>query len=684
MNLRRLGLLVPCIFALAACSAATDDGLDDGASELRDSDLVGKDFIHKLTYDAANSPGWTRNSVELEETNTVTCVDGPAMLKMLRSDAKGKTVYNKLRKTDTSEAFTTGYAIDEMPWDSDSHKLREQNPYVWLTIESGRYEIDPVSGQRELSLGTDIMDDTYYDTSDFKLLRHHMVLRGRARWDSPTEMRRILIGAKFGIEVDAFGVKSSAKIDERDDSATAEQIAAMDHDIRRGFDGWSGADKPAGPVREVYERLAAISANTLPNTTKYVDVLLLEPKADLRATRSRFHLNEAPLASVGGFTKNGDAKVDAVLAMIASGRGTGGFGANEPTIAAFEAKVRGQRDGSLLAQRATDKLKALDPAQDTSPAGIQTLLAAPMSAAVADKQRVLAETSSALYHELAADLDVIRRFITRSEDRTFENEPDLVVAWLKSADRPALGTTKAALAPQRTVDAFAAAYTRLLALPATQRATELTAYNDFGNAQKAAGSSDFKDFAPRTDADLKAIGAQVTCEEVRVWQREIETAGSAMVGLWFDKTRAFYVPGSSRVTSNVLIDTLDMTEMYEHASWLSIPTAERTAEKTLPLEKSFHGMLSNDVQIELGMEKPYMDRLAALTAQAASPERDKLLEGAKFVFGQYRAVMHEVGIVKADEVLGDLKKAGGPSCMKWGPVEQSKGETALSMIKAKK
>ena len=124
--------------------------------------------------------------------------------------------------------------------------------------------------------------------------------------------------------------------------------------------------------------------------------------------------------------------------------------------------------------------------------------------------------------------------------------------------------------------------------------------------------------------------------------------------------------------------------MYEHASWLSIPTTERTADKVLPLEKSFHGMLSNDVQIELGMEKPYMDRLAALAAQPASPERDKLLEGAKFVFGQYRTVMHEVGIVKADEVLGDLKKANGPSCMKWGPVEQSKGETALSMIKAKK
>ena len=664
--------------SMVACTARRDD--DEGqADALTDADLAGKAFIHKETYAADRFGGYTRNSAEIEMTNTVRCVDGPQMLRLLRTERNGKKVYSRVRKSPTSKAFTAGFPIAEMTWDATSHAVRESSPFVWLTIEPERYAVDAVSGERELSLGTDIMDDTYYDTNDFTLLHNQTVLRARLRWDTPTEIRRILVGAKFGTEVDPFGIKSAAKVDLRNDGASAAEVASLDLDVRRGFATWAGGAGVLAPVRETYERLAK-TPGALPSTSQFADVLLLERKAHLRAVRSRFHLNEATTFHVTRVRENGDRRIDALVARVRD-ESQRGFGAHQGAVAEFEADVAALRDGSRLALRVAPALRSLDPAQDTSPRAVQALLSAPIASALdADKQRIVAETQSALYHELARRFDGIRRVVARAEDRSFEDQPAHVVAWLKSADRPLLDTRKAELSPLQTYEAFVAAFDRLRGLADRERAGELAAYNAFGGARRAAGDEDFAEFTPRADADLAAIAAELTSEELHVAQRILEEAGTAHLALWFDRARSFYVPQAYAQTSNFMIDTMDMTEMVRREDWDSIPATERTAERVLPADKVFHAMLSNDVQIELGMEAPYVARLAALRAEPASPERDKLFNGAEFVFKTIQESMRIVGDAKGKRIIDELKKAGGPSCMSWGPVERSKGETALTML----
>ena len=53
-------------------------------------------------------------------------------------------------------------------------------------------------------------------------------------------MRRLLIAAKFGTEIDAEGNKVNAKVDIRNDNGTA-FVPKLDDDVRRGKTDWSGS-----------------------------------------------------------------------------------------------------------------------------------------------------------------------------------------------------------------------------------------------------------------------------------------------------------------------------------------------------------------------------------------------------------------------------------------------------------
>lgn len=613
-------LSAPAAFAqvLPADCRPSPDGLSticDLVERITEADLATRPFIDSATFATAGNMGWSRNDVELEGATSVTCVDGKSLLGLLRSERGGRTTYQRLRRPEAMEAFTVDYGIDEMPWDTDSHRLREASPNVWLTIEDGRFEPDPANGgRRRLSVGTDIMDDIYYDTADFKLLDNDMSLRARARWDSPTEIRRLLVAAKFGSGIDEWGLKRAAKIDVRNDGASAEDIAGLDLAARTGFENWDG-DRTAIPsVKEVYERLA--KAGKLSDVGTHEDVLVLDPKAYLRSTRSRFHLNEADIRSVETlFTTGGKGRLDGVVAQIAAARTAGAIAPNrEGAVTAFEAKVKGILDGSGVAARAEAALKTIDPAMTVDATTIAKFLPGsttrPASATDLAKSKAVTDAVNALYHEAARDLDGVRRDITGSNDRTFENEPAKFVAFLKSENPDALGRVT-------TYDRFETMYSDIAKLPDADKATRLAAYNTWGAAQKAGGNRDFRDWNPLDADGFAKLGPQMTNEKVRLWQRQLESAGSAANGLWFDKARAFYVPSSRRNTGNFLIDTMDMTEMYSPEAWASIPAAERTAANTLPIDKAFDGVLVNELQIELGLEEPYLNRMTELDATIA-------------------------------------------------------------------
>ncbi len=738
----------------------TPDGLAeicDLVESITEADLANKPFLDKSTFATVNSSGWSRDSVELEGAMEVTCADGPTLMKLLRTERNGRTVYQRLRRPEVMEAFAADYGIDEMPWDGNSHRVREASPYVWLTIESGRFEPDPANGgERRLSVGTDIMDDVYYDTADYKLLENDMALRGRARWDTPTEIRRLLIGAKMGSGIDEFGLKRAAKIDIRTDSASADDIAKLDTAVRGGFHEWDSSPTAIQPVREVYARLAA--AGKLSDVGTHEDVLLLEPKAYLRSTRSRFHLNEARINSVKTlFDEGGAGRLKGVAAQIAAARAAGQIPASqEARVAAFEAKVTGILENTAVAEKAKAALLKIDPQMDVNATTVAALLPGagrPADAADLAKRKAVADAVSALYHETATELDGVRRTITASDDRAFEDEPARFAAWLRS--------TSPALAKTTTYDPIEKAYADIAKLGDAEKAAKLAEYNTWAQAQKDAGERDFRNWNALDAGGFAKLGPQVTNEKVRIWQRQLEAAGSAASGLWFDQARTFFVPDSSRSTGNFLIDTMDMTEMYSPEAWNSIPATERTADKKLPAEKSFHTVLVNELQIELGLEKPYLDRIAALAdgiekdraalfmkyakdaGLAAEPadaekllaelkkksaaelkdtvdalnesakasggkpftatslkeidkanltaavrdreitlgQQELALQGARFVFEQYRNQLKSLSALKGERVLRTLRNAGGPACMEWKDIEKSKGDRALEMTR---
>jgi hypothetical protein len=619
----------------------------------------------------------------------VSCIDGPTLANILRATKDGKTGYQKVRTPNVEAAYAVDYGVDQMPWDSDSHALREQTPFMAMSIESGRYEPDPTkgTGERELSVGTDIMDDAYYDTPDFIVTDNQEELRARARWDTPTEIRRILIGNKVGSTVDPLGIKKDAKEDEREDAASAEQVASLDHDTRRGFVNWTGTDAAVTPVRQVYESLA--SAGKLPDVGAHKKVLFLEPKIHLRQVRARFHLNEASWRGVDALVELGPSRIGFVRDQIAKAKASNAVAAARlPAVDAWDTKAASALDGTLLAQRAADAAFQADPTIDKTPAGLLALATyASSTTTVTDAQlearRVVSEAQSTIFHELASELDAIRRDITMSTDRTFGSEPARFMAWLKSADNAPLGTTKAALALNQTYDAFVAAYQKLITLPQPDQDAQVEAYNAYCTAQKTAGDGDFGDFNPIHSSDLAALGPQLLSEEFKIYQRQLEAAGTAVRTMWFDAARQHFIPSSYRQSGDFIIDSTDSAEYYSDEAWQSIPEAERTAASVLPVEKLLWATLSNDVQIELGQEKPYVDQIEQLEAQPASPARDAQLAGAKMIYDEYQKMLQHVSTLKGPKILKNLKAAGGPACMDWKPIDGAKGIIGFAKLRGK-
>ncbi|MEZ0227217.1 MAG: hypothetical protein ACAI25_01210, partial [Planctomycetota bacterium] len=719
-----------------------------------------KKFMHRKTFENAPASGWAREDVELEAVLGVTNIDPKKLYEFLRADpSTGNPVrgslfsdannYRELRRSGNMEAFSVGFPIDEIPWTADAHAIRESNPHVWLAIEDDRFEVDERTNKRRLSVGTDVMDDVYYDTKDFTLLRNKMSIRSRKRWDTPTETRRILIGLKRDGDV-TNGFKNVSKTDVRNDGASAEDLAGFDDAMRTGMTSWDGTPEPSVPLKELYERLDA--KGLLPDSPTFKGVLQLEPKTVLRSIRSRYHLNEVSTSDILALYKLGGERLTALAKASADARAAGAVpAAKEAAALAFEKKVAATLDRSLIAERAAAKLQAIDPAFVPSAATIAAYmpdapkLSAPTSIddlvrrkGELEKRRVVAETISDLYHELAKDLDdgssdSLRRVITRSLDRTAEAHAELYVEWRKSLDKK--------LGPKTTYDPFVSLWNE----------NQLADYNAFGTAQRAANVRKFRDFAPLDAAGFANLRAQLENERARIWGRQIEEAGTAARALWFDQARSFYVPESRRETSNFIIDTMDFTMAYTADVWDGVPEAERNAAHELDESKLINAVLVNEAQIELLAGGEYVKRVQILSSAhdrardfmkkanaagvatdeatyktlfdslkakndadlktelarlgvALEPEqfregilptlltneirdgalnRDVLtaLDGAKFVFDEYQTMQAKIAKMKEDKVKDVLTDAGAPNTIGWAPTAGGKGELALAIVK---
>jgi len=667
-----------------------DDDIYDDLNELDGVDFVGALALGKLVYgvlsrcevDLATRPfmddqtftgasgGWARDNAEVESVLGVQGITGQKLRALLlATDSQGRTLYSRLRRNKLMEAFTYGFALDEMPWDSDSQDARERMPLVALTIEPDRYAAN-AEGVRELSLGTDLMDDTYYDTHGYNLLGNAIELRGRARWDNATTVRRLLIAAKFGTEIDAEGNKVNAKVDIRTDSGMT-HLATLDEDVRRGKTKWDGSETPATPIRGVYEQLKM--KNVLLQIGAHQGVLLLEAQAHLRSTRSRYHMNEANLTNVRTVYTNATTRIQAALNLVTRARAAGTIpAADRAAVDAMEAMGKAILDKSLLVQRINTAQSGLG--ITTANLVLPDAFPAPGSAENLEKNRIIAETVSTVFHEFAAALDDTDRAITDAADEDFDVYTDMFRAWRVSLD--------ATMAKKTTFDSFLASHRSLST--AANRASSLAAFNTYGAAQLAADNEDFEDFEALADAGWTRLGNYLEKMTLTIGERQIETAGLAGRMLWFDQARSFFVPGSSRAFSNFMIDTTDMTDMMSNEEWGSIADADRTFAAPLPATKVFNTTLVNELQIELGLEAAYVARLKDLDVQVAANPTDAALkaqlEGARFVWAQYTGAMKTLTELKGENILSRLKRAGAPASIKWSAPSDSKGNIALKIL----
>lgn len=641
-------------------------------------DLETRPFINEKTFEGSSGSTTGRDNVELEAAMTVGGITGQKLHEILFSDDRGRTVFERLSKARIMEAFTYEFAIDEMPWDSDSHAAREALPFVPLSIESDRYPIDQDSGERELDLGTDVMEDTYYDSYDYRLLRASMILRGRVRWDDPDTVRRLLIASKFNPFIDDNGIKRASKVDIRTFGDT--HMASLDDDVRRGKVNWQSPDSPAEPIRELYFKL--LEEGRLPTIGQHQDVLILDPKVHLRGTRRRYHLDLADRSSMRDFYANGRARLQEMVDQAQAAIDAGFLSAQAAAAAAdLVALGNGLIDGTAVADRARADLLAIDPGMDVSVANLDfpdELGATAASFADLEKARVVAEAVDALYHELGAALDDLDRDLTETRGLDFDEYVDMFVAWRKSE--------RSELRRIRTARAFLDEWQRLDELGDAALATALGAFNDFAAARQADGDDDFEDFAPLAprDAAWQALGKHLRFEHTKISQRMIEGAGTTANALWFDQAREFYVPASSRPFGNFIIDTMDMTEMMTQQEWNRLPEAERRIDVRLDPATVFHTNLVNEIQIELGQEEAYVARIEELAERVggggASDDDVRDLEGARFVFAQFNDALSVLSAVKEEDLLDDLEDAGAPNTVSWVAAEASKGTTALLLL----
>ncbi len=637
------------------------------------NDLATRPFIDSTTFTGTGGLNFKRDAIELEATFAVSGIPSRQLRDILLSkDDQDRTTFSRIRKNGLMEAFTYGYELDEMPWDSDSHNLREEMPYIYFTIEPGRFEAETddngvITGPREISLGTDYNDDIYFDTPDFSVTHSGMSLRGRVRWDTPTEIRRILVAAKSSVEVDDSGIKRAAKVDVREDFPDLDFVDNMANDIMSGSSEWNG-ELP--PVNIVYNTL--LDQNVLPDIDGREKVLLLDPVAHLRSTRSRFHFNEAALSSIASLRYLAADRVVSVGEL-----------AKDKVLVISDANDKVRLNNLIeMAEKIQDRSMILDRVNSAlADAGIATVydigtLPSPddferliTSEAKVQEIKVVADTISDIMHEFADQLDDVDRALTDGKSE-FKDHAETYVLFLRSKN--------SSFAVKQAYDVFFEEF-----LASTDISAAVADYNAFGEMQKANENDDFEDFEPISEANWQELGNAVEFEMIKVYQRQIEMSGTLAKGLWFDASRKHYVPLSSRRTSNFLIDTTDMTDFLTHEEWESIPEDARTIDKDLPGNKIFHTTFVNEVQIELGLEKVYLDRIAELKekidAGNGTSEDEAAIKGAEFIFNEYRASLTFLAELKEDRIEKYLER-GGAQDFTWEAATHSKGHTALLII----
>lgn len=623
--------------------------------------LAGIPYINGATFAATDGFSWNRDSVELEIVRGISGIEGQELIRLLRTtNNNGRSLFQRLRRPEDFGAFSIGYraesgatlGIDDIPWTAGAHALREAQKFVSLVIEGGRYEAD-ANGQRELSLGTDKMDDTFNDTANYDLTKQDFLARARARWDTDTVFRRALIAVKAGTFINEFGIKQNDKADVRidfspDANQDATEVTETLNDLNFNLRAGTGFDGEALKIlKPIYDKMNELGA--LETRGDKTGLLLLEPKLNLRSTRARFHLNETDLEALQAHYKACTQGVsEKILPFLRKAAATATPEA-QTRITALLAKFEATANGSAVTERVQAKYDAwLDMAElnkiltpsETSDRWDR----APLNAETIERLKRGAVSLDELYHELAAEFGAALNDVFKPQTEAVINASEQMMAWLRAQDT--------SLGSKTTIDPYIQKLNDAIAQPAMDEQTFVDQFNAFGEAQRQANTRPFRDFTPIALNDLASVRTELQRKASEVWQRQLESGGSTAQALWFEEARRYYI-GGERKTGNFIIDTTDMVEFLRHEDWKAIPADQRTPSTPFPVEKMFHGMLANENQIELGEEKEFTTALRTARSAVAA---NNAMNFATFLSGTDRLTQPGFPIFTAWKQLPETEK----------------------------
>ena len=436
--------------------------------------------------------------------------------------------------------------------------------------------------------------------------------------------------------------------------------------------------QPFSAVREIHTRLT--EGDQLPEVGGHEEVLLLNPKFYVRSTRSRYHLDLVATRGMRTVYENGFERMRAIIDV--ANRALDGTTLSDQQRQEVETvAVMGQAilDRTLILERAQGALAEVDPNQTftvdtlTEPTD---LTSSSRTFVDLEVNRVIAETTNEVLHEWADAVDEVDRIMTGTEDRAGRDYVDPFVAWCNEITPT--------LAINQIVMPYLDVWRSIEGGAVDELDAQISAFNHYLATQQAAEDSDFEGLEPLTRDSWAALGRYLEYKTVKIGHRMVEAAGTMALSFWFESARRFYIPNSSRPWGNFIIDTTDFSEMVTREEWDSIPEDQRAIDVPLDPAKVFHTTLVNEVQIELGMEEPYVARIAELRALVdegtATPEDEAALEGARFVFDTMRASLTTIAELKGDEILDRLEREGAPTDISWGPAEHSKGITGMLIL----
>lgn len=667
-----------------------------GLVDDRGKQITSSTFEGQKDYEGPNNNS-NRRGVEFESVMELVCEDSGEVLdptvlyRFLARDDWDH--FEDMAKSRSSAAYAGLEAYDDMPWRDEYHKIREQNKYVWISVENGsriatdqqgqtirgddRYHSEETDMDERVESQTTTVDDYYLDTKDFTLTNEDIAYRARVihdilkidddnlerypeyeMGDEIEAVRRILIQIKYPTPKDekTYDDDGAVKARTKEDIRRGDWLLKGDHldhfetllaDAISGTVRWNDIDGPPESIAFVRKLFADLEKKGLlpeqpSDTPDSQPALELAPQAFLRSRRARHHYDELRYQDIAVFHRNADGFLKQVSEKAQQELRTFQMDMHKTEMASIAEKLPSMIDdlgkGSAVVERVNALLKENSPGVQTTAGEIDTL-----------------------YWKLENQLPEVGEELTGAEQVTsaLEVEKMHYIAQAISEQYHAVAATL-----RKRADGNREAWWQLF---------------------------------PR--------GGQ---NQLRAYVNKIDAAGSSLLGYWFSIAKT-YATGSDQVPDNprdnLYIDTFDATSAFTPEVWAEDPAmSDRSGFSRIKGKESYHTMVRNEVQMELEREQPFLTAIKTLRTDSnaykdmidgtnaemqAKQEADLKLKHAEFILTQYHDAANQITQERGTYVISRLEneirqaeKRGEkniPCCKKWGwkKAEKSKGQEAL-------